>query len=101
MAEHTKDFKECNCPRNSYNLSKSYFSQRTAVMTTNTLQVEKEVSKGCPQVLCCGAAFWIIYYNSLLNLKFRKQTEVIAFAGDLLIAVEPESIREAESITNI
>ena len=34
-------------------------------------------------------------YNSLLNLEFGKQTKVIAFADDLLIAVK------AESITNL
>jgi len=29
--------KEFNCPRNLYNLTKSYFSQRTAVMSINTV----------------------------------------------------------------
>jgi hypothetical protein len=38
--------KDFNCPRNLYNLTKSYFSQRTAVMSTNTVQVEREVTKG-------------------------------------------------------
>jgi hypothetical protein len=70
-------------------------------MTTNTLQVEREVGKGCPQGSCCGPGLWNIQYNSLLNLEFRKQTKVIAFADDLLIAVKAESISEAENITNI
>jgi hypothetical protein len=70
-------------------------------MTTNTLQVEREVSKGCPQGSRCGPGFWNIQYNSLLNLEFRKQTKAVAFADDLLIAVKAESIREAENITNI
>jgi len=38
--------KDFNCPRNLYYLTKSYFSHRTAVMS---VQVEREVSKGCPQ----------------------------------------------------
>jgi hypothetical protein len=63
--------------------------------------VEREVSKGCPQGSCCGPGLWNIQYNSLLNLKFRKQTKAIAFADDLLIAVKAESIREAENIDNI
>jgi hypothetical protein len=70
-------------------------------MTTNTLQVEREVSKECPQGCCCGPGLWIIQYNSLHNLEFRKQTKVIAFADDLLIVVKAESISEAENITNI
>jgi len=34
-------------------------------------------------------------------LEFRKQTNAISFADDLLIAVKAESISEAENITNI
>jgi hypothetical protein len=93
--------KDFNCLRNLYYLTKRYLSQRNAVMSTNTFQVEREVSKGCPQGSCCGPGFWNIQYNSLLNLEFRKQTKVIAFADDLLIAVKAASIREAENITNI
>jgi hypothetical protein len=70
-------------------------------MTTNTLQVEKEVSKGCPQESCCGPGLWNIQYNPLLNLEFRTQTKAVAFADDLLLAVKAESIRETENITNI
>jgi len=68
-------------------------------MTTNTLQVVKEASNGCPQGSCCGPGLWNIQYNSLLNLEIRKQTNVIAFADDFLIAVKAESISEAENIT--
>ena len=70
-------------------------------MTTNALQVKREVSKGCPQGSSCGPGLWNIQYNSLLNLEFRKQTKAITFADDLLIAVKAESINEAENITNI
>jgi hypothetical protein len=93
--------KDFNCPRNLYYLTKSYFSQRTVLMSTNTVQVEREASKGCPQGSCCRPGFWNIQYSSLLNLEFRKQTKVISFADDLLIAVKAESIREAEYLTNI
>ena len=96
-----KTLKDFNCPRNLYYLTKSYLSQRTAIMSTNTVRVEREVSRGCPQGSCCGPGLWNIQYNSLLNLEFRKQTKAIAFADDLLIAVKAESIREAENITNM
>ena len=69
--------KEFNCPRNLYNITKSYFSQRTAVMSTNTVHIEREVSKDCPQGSCFGSGFWNIQYNSFLNLDFRKQTKAI------------------------
>ena len=96
-----KTLKYFNCPRNLYYLTNSYFSQRTAVMSTNSLQVEKEVNKGCPEGSCCGPGLWNIQYNSLLNLDFKKQTKAITFADDLLIVVKAESIGEAEHITNI
>jgi hypothetical protein len=33
--------KACGCPKNLYNLTKSYFSQRTAVLSTNSIRMEK------------------------------------------------------------
>jgi hypothetical protein len=96
-----KTLKELNCPKNLYNLAKSYFSERTATMSTNTMRMEREVTKGCPQGSCCGPGFWNIQYNSLLNLDFGKRTKAIAFADDLLIATRAESIREAVKFTNI
>ena len=64
--------KDFNSPTNIYKLTKSYLSQSTAVMSTNTVQVEREVSKDCPQGSCFGNGVWNTQYNSLLNLEFRK-----------------------------
>ena len=86
---------------NLYNLVKSYFSDRTATLSANSIHVEKDVSKGCPQGSCCGPGFWNIQYNTLLNLEFGKRTKSIAFADDLLIAVRTENVREAENFANI
>ena len=93
-----QDFK---CPRNLFYLTKNNLRQRTAVMTTHTLQVVRDVSKGCPQGSCCGPGLWNIHYSLIGKLEFGKQTKVIAFADDLLLDVTAESIREAENITNI
>jgi len=40
--------KEFNCPRNLYNLSKGYFSNRTAVLTMNNISETRGITKGCP-----------------------------------------------------
>ena len=37
------------CPKNLYNLTKSYFSKRTAIISPNRIQIEKEVSRGYPR----------------------------------------------------
>jgi len=96
-----KTLKEFNCPKNLYNLAKSYLSERTAIFTTRSMQMEREVTKGCPQGYCCGPGFWNIQYNSLLNLEFGKRTKAIAYADDLLMAVKVETVREAENYANI
>jgi hypothetical protein len=40
-----KTLKDFSCPTNLYYLTRSYFSQRTAVISTNTVLFEREVSK--------------------------------------------------------
>jgi hypothetical protein len=77
-----KALKELNRSKNVYNLAISYFSGRTATLSTNSIQMEREVSKGSPQETCWGPGFWNIQYNSLLNLEFRKRTKAVGFADD-------------------
>ena len=92
--------KEFNCPKDLYNLAKSYFSERKVTLYSNSKKIEREASKGCPQGSCSGPGFWNIQYNSLLNLDFGKRTKAIAFADDLLIAVKAETAKEAENFAN-
>jgi len=39
------------CPKNLCNLAKSYFSGRAAILSTNSIQIEKEVSNASPGLL--------------------------------------------------
>jgi hypothetical protein len=80
VAQHPSEVK---CPKNLYDLSANYFSNKKAKLSVNNYKTEKEVQKGCPQGSCCGPSFWNVMYNSLLNLKFNSRTKVIAFADDL------------------
>jgi hypothetical protein len=52
--------KVLNFPKKLYNLARSYFSDRTATIHTNNIKIERDVSKGCPQVSFCGPGFWNI-----------------------------------------
>ena len=90
----------CGCLKNIYNLTRSYFSQRTAILSPNSVQLEREISKGCPQGSCCSPGFSNIQYNSFMNLNFKAQTEVLAYADDLLLAIRGESVRAAENYSN-
>jgi len=40
-----KDF----CPRKLYNLTKNYFTERTAYIATNSMRIEKAVNKDVPK----------------------------------------------------
>jgi hypothetical protein len=83
-----KTLEEFKCPKNLYNLAKSYFSERTATLSTNSINMEREVSKGCPRGSCCAPGSWNIQFNSLLNFDFGKRTK----ADDLLRAVRAKTV---------
>ena len=94
------NLKQLRCPKNLYNLASNYFWDRTATLGINTVKEERNVSKGCPQGSCCGPGFWIILYNTLLNLELSPKTKVIAFADDLLIMTAGENPTVAENYAN-
>ena len=75
--------------------------ERRAILLFNGSILEKTITKGCPQELCCGPGYWNIQYNYLLSLRYTKHTKVIAFADDVLIMIKADSIREAENINNV
>jgi len=93
--------KELSCHRNMYKLSKGYFSHRIAVMTTNNVSIKRRVTKGCPQVSCCGTSFWNMLYNFLLNVDLTSHLKVIAFADDLMILTRGKTVAEAENYMNL
>jgi hypothetical protein len=96
-----KELRACGCPRNLYELTKSYFTQRTATLSTKSVRLEIGISKVCSQVSCCGPGFWNMQYNSLLNLNYMTRTKVLAFADDLLLAIRGEAVRAVENYTNV
>lgn len=96
-----KSLRDFNCPSNLYNLTRNYFSQRTAVLAVNNIKIERKVSKGCPQGSCSGPGFWNLQYNSLLNLNYTRHTKVVAFADDLLVITKGTSTLEAENYANV
>ena len=93
-----KALKDLYCPRNLYNLTKNYFTERTAYIATDSMRIETAVNKGCPQGFCCGPGYWKIQYNSLLNLNYANWTKATAYADDLLIAVKAATIAVVEKI---
>jgi len=95
-----KQLRELKCPKNLYNLSGSYFSNRKATLSANNYRTEKEIQKGCPQVSCCGPGFWNVMYNALLNLKFSNQKNTMAFADNLMVLTRGAYKMETENYAN-
>jgi hypothetical protein len=93
--------KDSGCPRNLYNLSKGYFSQRSAVMSTNSVSIVRRVTKGFSKGSCCWPGFWNLLYNSLLKLELTSHSKATAFAGDLIILTRGESVVESENYMNL
>jgi hypothetical protein len=59
-----KSLQDCGYPRNLYYLIKSYLNQRSAILSTNSIKMERDINRGSPQVSCCGPGLWNIQYNS-------------------------------------
>ena len=70
-------------------------------MATNSIRIEKDLSRGCPQGSCSAPGYWNFQYNSLLKIKYMDRTKVEAYADDVIMATRGESIRAVENYTNL
>jgi len=96
-----KEMRDCGSPKNLYKLTKSYFTQCTAILATNSLRIEKELSRGCSQGSCSAPGYWNLQYNSLLKIKYMDRTKVVAYADDLILVTRSDSVRAVENYTNV
>lgn len=87
-------------PQNLFNLSKDYFSQRLATVTTGVHSFSQWAEKGYPQGSCCGPGYWVIMYDTLLKLEYPAGVQVFAFADDLLMVVSARDEQELSMIAN-
>ena len=63
--------------------------------------MNKEISRGCPQVSSSGPGIWNLQYKSLLEQRYMKRTKVVAFADDLIITTREELARAVENYVNV
>jgi hypothetical protein len=78
--------RDCGSPKNLYKITNTYFRERTAILETNNIRMEKELSSGCPQGSCSAPGYWNLQYNSLLKINYMDRTIVVAYADDLIMA---------------
>ena len=89
------------CYVNVSGRTNNYFTQRTAILATNSIRMEKELSRGCPQGSCSAPCYWNLQYNSLMKIKYMDRTKVVAYADVLIMATRGESIRAVENCVNV
>lgn len=75
---------------------RSFFSERTAHMTSRYDRVEVDVVRGCPQGSMSGPILWNLAMDGLLRDLGRLGVEAVAFADDILLLTPGDSRRALE-----
>lgn len=84
-----------------YRLWQSYFHNRRVCVIGNAETRWSEVSRGCPQGSICGPAIWNMVMEDLLTRLLTAGHKSIAYADDLLIAIEGSSRVQIEQRANM
>ncbi|KAI4472524.1 hypothetical protein M0802_016736 [Mischocyttarus mexicanus] len=99
------NFKKRDCPRNIYNLIRSYLSDRNAQITSNSNKIVKNITKGCPQGSVLGPLMWNLILDEVIEEVSQTRIEIIAYADDIVIVVSGDSRKvlevKANLVTNI
>ncbi len=69
-------------PKNILEILKSYFKNRKAVLKLGNLGVIKNVTKSTSQDSALGPLLWNILYDSLLDLEFPSNFDLMRYAND-------------------
>lgn len=86
-----------NCPKNVFEVLRSYFGDRRVSIIENSLKVSKWATRGCPQGSVLGPACWNLMFDGLLRqLEALVGNSFVAYADDLLVLIEGDSRREVE-----
>lgn len=90
------ELKKKNCSRNIYNILKDYLNNRKVIMRTGNEQVEKIVTRGCPQGSILGPTLWNLVFDSNLTCLEDEDCETIAYADDQVLIITGNSRAELE-----
>ena len=87
-----KSLRERGCPRNVFEVLKSYFDNRRVGLEIRPIKVTKQDSRGCPQGSILGPASWNLTLDDLLSsLEESIGNKFVAYADYLLVVIEGDN----------
>ncbi|GBM37887.1 hypothetical protein AVEN_193401-1 [Araneus ventricosus] len=86
-------------PSDHKNFIYYYLLDRKVVFKDETLEIERDCHKGCPQGSVVAPNLWNIYVNRVLELNSEKVI-LKAFADDLALVTTDSVRKELETNTN-
>lgn len=94
-----RELREMQCPRDIYNVLRSYCSNRYVLMRCPERTIARRITKGCPQGSICGPIFWDIMMDGLLKTLDHENgvRTAVAYADDLAVVIEGNSRLELEN----
>lgn len=92
-----KALKDRECPKNIFEVLKSYFEDRRVGISWRGGEVSKRATRGCPQGSVLGPACWNLMFDGLLiGLKEEIGEDYVAFADDLVFVLCCNSRKDLE-----
>lgn len=86
--------REWRCPNNIYRLIRNYFRGRRVTLKARNGEVEKTITKGCPQGSVVGPLLWNVLFDGFLRLPFENGVTARAYADDALLLVKANTSPE-------
>ena len=84
-----KSLRERGCPRNVFDVLKSYCDNRRVGLEIGSIKVTKRATRGCPQGFVLGPACWNLMFDDLFRfLEESIGNKFVAYADDLLVVIE-------------
>ena len=79
-----KSLRERGCPRNVFEVLKSYFDNRRVGLEIGSIRVTKRATRCCPQGSVLGPDCWNLMFDDLLkSLEKYIGNNFVAYADDL------------------
>jgi len=89
--------KDRNCPRNVFEVLRSYFHDRNVQIELGHEAISKKATRGCPQDSVLDPACWNIMFGGLLRrLEGVIPGQFVAYADDLIVVINGNSRKEIE-----